>query len=31
VGKLHQLGWKAAISLEDGIREVYTAFKKDNP
>ena len=31
VGRLHQLGWKAAISLEDGIREVYTAFKKDNP
>jgi len=28
VGKLHGLGWKAAISLEDGIRKVYEEFKK---
>lgn len=28
VGKLHGLGWKAAISLEDGLRSVYSEFKK---
>lgn len=28
VGKLHGLGWKATISLEEGIREVYEEFKK---
>jgi len=31
VTKLHNLGWKAAISLEEGIRKVYEDFKKDNP
>lgn len=31
VSKLHKLGWKASISLEDGIRSVYEDFKKDNP
>lgn len=31
VGKLHRLGWKASISLEDGIRKVYDEFRKDNP
>jgi len=30
VGKLHKLGWKAAISLEEGIRKVYEEFKKNN-
>lgn len=30
VNKLHKLGWKASISLEDGIRKVYEDFKKDN-
>ena len=28
VGKLHQLGWKATTSLEDGIRKVYEEFAK---
>jgi GDP-L-fucose synthase len=28
VGKLHQLGWTAHISLENGIRKVYEDFKK---
>ena len=28
VGKLHQLGWTASISLEEGIRTVYEDFKK---
>jgi GDP-L-fucose synthase len=27
VGKLHGLGWKAAIDLEDGLRSVYGEFK----
>ncbi|MBN9379472.1 MAG: GDP-L-fucose synthase [Chitinophagaceae bacterium] len=31
VSKLNKLGWKASISLEDGIRRVYEDFKKDNP
>jgi len=31
VNKLHKLGWKASISLEDGIRKVYEEFKRDNP
>jgi GDP-L-fucose synthase len=31
VNKLHKLGWKASISLEDGIRKVYEGFKRDNP
>src|ERR1700743_1305547 len=30
VGKLHSFGWKAAISLEDGLRSVYEEFKKAN-
>lgn len=30
VSKLHKLGWKASISLEEGIRKVYEDFKKDN-
>jgi GDP-L-fucose synthase len=28
VGKLHGLGWKAAISLRDGLRSVYEEYKK---
>jgi len=28
VSKLHRLGWKAAISLEDGLKSVYGEFKK---
>lgn len=31
VDRLHRLGWKARISLETGIRDVYEAFKIDNP
>ena len=31
VDKLHKLGWKASISLEEGIRKVYEDFKRDNP
>jgi GDP-L-fucose synthase len=31
VNKLHKLGWKATISLEEGIRKVYEDFKRDNP
>lgn len=31
VSKLNGLGWKASISLEEGIRRVYADFKKDNP
>ena len=31
VSKLHALGWKARISLEEGIRKVYEDFKRDNP
>ena len=26
VGKLHSMGWKAAIELEEGITSVYTEF-----
>lgn len=29
VTKIHQLGWKARISLEEGLRSVYTAYKKE--
>lgn len=28
VSKLHKMGWKAKISLEEGIRRVYEDFKK---
>jgi GDP-L-fucose synthase len=31
VTKLHSLGWRASISLEEGIRKVYEGFRKDNP
>jgi GDP-L-fucose synthase len=31
VNKLHKLGWKASINLEEGIRKVYENFRKDNP
>ncbi len=27
VGKLHKIGWKARIDLEEGIRQVYDDFK----
>ena len=30
VTKLHSLGWKAAISLEDGLRRVYKEFLEKN-
>src|ERR1700761_19495 len=30
VTKLHQLGWKASIGLEDGIRKVYEEYKKEH-
>ena len=30
VSKLHSFGWKATISLEDGLRSVYEEFKKAN-
>src|ERR1700754_651176 len=30
VSKLHNFGWKARISLEDGLRSVYEEFKKAN-
>ena len=26
VTKLHQLGWKASISLEEGLRRTYAEF-----
>jgi GDP-L-fucose synthase len=29
VSRLEGLGWKAAVSLEEGIRTVYAAYKKD--
>jgi GDP-L-fucose synthase len=29
VGKLHGLGWTAAIDLEEGLRRVYGEFKKE--
>jgi len=29
VGKLHGLGWKAAIGLEEGLRKVYGEFSKE--
>jgi len=28
VGKLHNLGWKAAISLEEGLRSVYADYSR---
>jgi GDP-L-fucose synthase len=28
VGKLHKMGWKATIGLEEGIRQVYKEFEK---
>ena len=31
VSKLNKLGWRASISLEEGIRRVYEDFKKDIP
>jgi GDP-L-fucose synthase len=30
VGKLHKMGWKAKLSLEEGIRQVYADFRKDH-
>jgi GDP-L-fucose synthase len=30
VSKLHSFGWKAKISLEEGLRSVYEQFKKEN-
>ena len=30
VSKLHSFGWKARISLEEGLRRVYEEFKKAN-
>jgi GDP-L-fucose synthase len=30
VSKLHSFGWKARISLEEGLRSVYEEFKKVN-
>ena len=30
VSKLNQLGWKASITLEDGVRKVYEQFCKDH-
>jgi GDP-L-fucose synthase len=29
VTKLHDLGWKASISLEEGLRRVYAEFSRD--
>ncbi|MBP3962404.1 GDP-L-fucose synthase family protein [Paenibacillus lignilyticus] len=29
VSKINSLGWKAAISLEDGVRSAYMAFQND--
>jgi GDP-L-fucose synthase len=29
VDKLHKMGWKASISLEEGLRRVYEDFKKE--
>lgn len=29
VTKIHNLGWKAQISLEEGLRSVYEAFQKE--
>jgi GDP-L-fucose synthase len=30
VGKLHKMGWKARLSLEEGIRQVYADYKKEH-
>jgi GDP-L-fucose synthase len=30
VGKLHKMGWKAKLSLEEGIRQVYVDFSKEH-
>lgn len=30
VSKLHSLGWKASINLEDGIRQVYSGLESTN-
>jgi GDP-L-fucose synthase len=30
VSKLNHLGWKASISLEDGIKKVYEEIKDHN-
>ena len=30
VSKLHSFGWKAAISLEEGLRRVYAEYKKEH-
>jgi GDP-L-fucose synthase len=31
VSRLHELGWKASIGLEEGIRKVYEAYKEKTP
>ena len=29
--KIHRLGWKSQISLQDGIKQVYQAISKERP